>query len=310
MSISNFPNGASSFGVPVIGSGTIPTAYSLTYLFVNGTTGSDYNAGTDPSYAFKTIKAAVAGATAGTCILVMPGTYTEAAITITTAGLRIIGLGTAAKQVTATSATDVTTITINANGVEIANIYFKPPVYTADVTVASIKLGTSGSYAYIHDCRFQGQTGSYNAIYSATPGSDNVTIANNQFIYMNTTTYGAGVYGIDVAGSTYSAWRVIGNTFESCVVGFNVPMRVGEVYGNTFGINGVTSAGVIGAPTTTALSLAGVANTGDVGANKVHGNYFDGSYAKSYYVPAGATDDWGGNFNMGVTYGITKAVPA
>ena len=57
MSITNFPAGASSFGIPLVGNGTIPSTYGTVY-FVDANNGSDGNNGLSMDEAFKTIGAA------------------------------------------------------------------------------------------------------------------------------------------------------------------------------------------------------------------------------------------------------------
>jgi len=54
MGLTNFPNGISSFGIPVMGSGGIPATPGTIY-FVDYGNGSDGNSGKSPSKAFKTI---------------------------------------------------------------------------------------------------------------------------------------------------------------------------------------------------------------------------------------------------------------
>jgi len=61
MGLTNYPNGVSSFGIPVIG-GAIPSSFG-NYFFVDGGKGSDGNAGTSPALAFKTLTAAYNAAT-------------------------------------------------------------------------------------------------------------------------------------------------------------------------------------------------------------------------------------------------------
>ena len=53
MSLTNFPNGITSFGVPMMG-GMIPSTTGK-YYFVNSVTGSNGNEGTDPSAPLATI---------------------------------------------------------------------------------------------------------------------------------------------------------------------------------------------------------------------------------------------------------------
>ena len=63
MSLTNFPNGISSFGVPVIGGASMP--FTGKHFFVDYVNGSDGNNGLSVRKAFKTIQKAHDSATAG-----------------------------------------------------------------------------------------------------------------------------------------------------------------------------------------------------------------------------------------------------
>lgn len=296
--ITNFPEGISSFGVPQIGSG-IPVTNGL-YWFVDGTNGNDGNNGHSIKTACKTIAGAVNQAGVNDIVLVLPGTYTEAVV-IAKAGVRVIGLGTAKKSVIWTSLTDTISCSITAINVEIAGFYFRVPTYTAGVPT-SIQLGNAGQ-AYIHHNKFQGQTGSWNAIYSPVCNSDNVRIENNDFEYLNTATYGAAILGVEAGGLSYSNWSIKGNKFHSCVTAVNINGRVCLVEGNHFAINGINAAGAGAAVCTLALDLSGTSSYG----NLVHGNYLGGTYSATLYKVGAGGDDWAGNYNIA---GITAANPA
>src|SRR3990172_3618867 len=97
MTITPFPNGVSSFGVPVLGGGTIVTTGKI--WFVDSVTGGNGNSGKDPQHALATIDYAVGLCTAnkGDYIIVMPG-HNEAIISATSLvsdveGVAIQGLG-------------------------------------------------------------------------------------------------------------------------------------------------------------------------------------------------------------------------
>lgn len=80
MPLTHFPHGASSFGIPQVNGGfnSIPDAQG-TVWFVDAVAGSDGNAGTDPTQAFKTISRAIllAGNGTGDTIFIFPGVYAE-----------------------------------------------------------------------------------------------------------------------------------------------------------------------------------------------------------------------------------------
>lgn len=298
-SYTNYPNGVTSFGIPLIGSGNIPVT-SGKYYFVSGANGSDAFNGTNVETPFKTIAFAVSKAVANDVILVLPGTYSET-VTVSVAGVHIIGIGTATNSVRWTSATDTATCTLAAANIEIAGFRFTPPTFTAG-TPTSILL-SNAAYAHIHSNRFQGQTGSYNAIYSPVCNSDNVVIENNVFAYMNTLTNGAAILGVEAGGLSYSLWQIKNNVFESCVTAVNINGRVCLVQGNHFAVNGITALSAVGAVCTLALDLSGTSS----GANLVHGNYLGGAYSATLYKVGATGDDWAGNFNIA---GITTANPA
>ena len=270
--------------------------------YVSSSLGNDNNSGSQAS-PYATIAKAASVASANDTIIVGPGTYADA-IVGNLSGLRILGAGTSVKSVVwKTGVADSTNLKANATNIEVAGIYFQPPVYSADATCAAIQLSNAG-YLNVHDCRFQGQTTSYNAIYSAVETSDNVSIVNNDFEYMNTASHGAAILTLASGGLSYSDWKIIGNKFSSCVSNLVLAgARVAGIYANHFGSAGITSAGVEGAVTTTQINLSGTSS----GANQVHGNYLGGTYSSvGGYTVGAAGDDWSGNFNIA---GITTANP-
>jgi hypothetical protein len=97
MSLTAFPNGVSSFGIPVLGGGPDPIVGSV--YFVDSATGSNSNLGNAPSKAFATLDYAIGKCTAskGDTIYVMPDhaeTITGVGgITADVAGITIVGLG-------------------------------------------------------------------------------------------------------------------------------------------------------------------------------------------------------------------------
>lgn len=140
--LTNFPNGVSSFGVPVMGSGSLIPVTTGTYFHVNSghTNAANTNVGTDPSYPLATIDAAVGKCTAsaGDVIIVAPGhaeTISAAtSLVADVAGIAIIGLGWGRLRPTLTFSATASRIPISADNVLISNL----------VLVASIASIVSG----------------------------------------------------------------------------------------------------------------------------------------------------------------------
>jgi hypothetical protein len=106
MSITRFPHGISSFGIPVLGAGPIVTTGNV--FFVDDS-GSDSSSGLSPDEPFKTLDYAIGRCTAshGDTIVLMPGhAETTTAIAVDVAGIHIVGLGIGADRPTITATTD------------------------------------------------------------------------------------------------------------------------------------------------------------------------------------------------------------
>ena len=107
MGYTNFPNGLTSFGIPLPDGSSLSCPSVGTTYWVDGTNGSDSNSGKEHTKAFKTIQKAVttqiADATGlGDVIYVLPGTYTES-ITGNLSQCKLIGYHPFAVRVTPTA---------------------------------------------------------------------------------------------------------------------------------------------------------------------------------------------------------------
>lgn len=278
----------------------LQNAYGTTY-HVDSALGSDSNAGLSWSDALATITAAVALAVAGDTILIR-GSFTEA-VTVSLAGLTIRGDGATPKQAQWTGANDAVCLTLAAEHVRVENIYFRPPARTSG-TPAAIVLSSAG-HARIVGCQFQGRTGSYYAIYSPVCNSDNVHIIGNEFRYLNTSTYGTAILGVEAGGLNYSGWRICGNLFQSCLKAIDVSCRVAEITDNVIGEYGVNPAGAIAQLLAMGIDVSGT----NSGGNMVTRNQLGGAYSATLYVAGASGDQWAGNFNV-LTGGVTAANPA
>lgn len=132
MPLTNYPNGLTSFGIPVVGSGDglIPVTFTGTYFYVSSVTGNAAYNGTDPSTPMATIMQAHAKCTSGAndVIVLLKGhaeTLTSAsAINITKAGITIVGGSTGTTRAAITLGAAAATIAVNAANTTFKNISF------------------------------------------------------------------------------------------------------------------------------------------------------------------------------------------
>ena len=245
--------------------------------------------------AFKTIAEAVAACAAGD-IIQIKGSFSEA-VTCTKAGVRFIGVGTGPAEATWTmvslvnSTTDGWCLKIGANGVLVENIKFRPPAYVSAGVPTAINLGVGSDYSIIRNCRFQGRTGSYNAIYGVTPVG-NIVIEGCEFIYMNTATHGHAIYMPAATGLACSSWQIRNCVFNSCLADIDIDGRSCLLDGNVHFINGLKADGTFGAAVTgQAVDLSGT----DTGANVMTNCTLGGTYNLATYKPGATGDVWMGN---------------
>ena len=175
MGLTNFPNGVSSFGVPVLAPINQITTGSV--FFVDSATGADGNKGTDSKKPFATIDAALAKCTAnkGDTIYLMPGhaeTITGAGgITLDVAGVNIIGLGRydTRPRFLLDAATTVTVLVTAAN-VSVTNVVFAAG--HADIAVGMV---ITAKGFHLDSCRFEQNTTNENwidVIHAGTADND------------------------------------------------------------------------------------------------------------------------------------------
>jgi hypothetical protein len=256
--------------------------------------------------AFTTIAAAVAACAAGDTILIQ-GSFNEA-VTCSTAGVRIKGVGSGSSRAVWAAPTVAGSwcLKIAAAGVLVENIKFKPVIYTTSGVPSAINLSTGCDYSIIRGCRFQGQALSRKAIY-ASVNCSNITIEDNEFIYMNTLTHGCAIYSANLAG----AWRILNNDFNSNVADIAIIARFCLLYGNVHHIGGLTAAGIPAAAVTgQAIDLSGT----DSGGNVMTQCTLGGTYNLATYKPSANYDQWMGNYASIVATrapnGTTVLVPA
>lgn len=233
MTTTNFPDGVTSWGVPLIGSGQIPVGNQT--FFVHSGTGSDGNEGTFNS-PFATLDYAIGRCTASSgYIIVCKQGHAEtltAAVTFDVAGVTVIGLGVGRNRpaFTANFSSAGDTFTVTAANVSIANLRLvaSSASQNAQVNVAAadfamtncvIEQGASnligvtiasGGHRFVFDgCLWLGTAnGPDVAIDFESSASDNFVISNCEFNFTPN--------GCDLGVIRAAADSVVGGLITNC----------------------------------------------------------------------------------------------
>lgn len=285
MSITNFPAGVSSFGVPV----TQGSVFGKTY-FVDATNGSDGNDGLSPTEAIKTITRVMVLAKESDTFFFAPGNYTgnfTTPVNATAPFVRLVGAGhhnngLASWMGATTSSSPI--IDILARGWTIEGFEFDCP--TAAAALRLTKSTTGGvnrpDYLTVRNCIFT--TGKIGI--EVNGGGTHVHIHNNKFDQL-TTSGGFGIRVTATGNQIPAFWVVENNIF------LTNESHIGPG-GATFGFNNSTFKN-------NTFDLATI--TMDIRAsggvdNVVVGNNFDhakGSFATGTVIIGNATDYAAGN---------------
>lgn len=152
MTLSAFPNGVSSFGMPVVAGGGFipPTTGSVFFVHSSGSNGND---GKSPDAPVATIDYAVGLCTAnkGDLIIVMPGhaeAVTSTSLAVDVAGISIIGLGRGSLRPTLTFSATSSIITVSATNCLLQNLVL---VGNVDNIVTGISLTATADGAILRD---------------------------------------------------------------------------------------------------------------------------------------------------------------
>ena len=213
MGLTHFPNGVSSFGVPVLGGGNSIPQTTGTYFFVDDG-GSNANDGKDPDHPVATLDYAIGLCTDdhGDVIILMPGhaeTGGTTGIAADVAGVQIIGLGYGEAMPTitghATETDDI--INVTADSVVIKNVKF---VGGAAGCTSCVDISGDGDFCRLEGCYFLGGAAAPVDVITLATGADDVVIKDCLF-------QGAGT-GLDnfiLAEGAVERLKVVGNAFDS-----------------------------------------------------------------------------------------------
>lgn len=229
--LTNFPNGISSFGVPIL-SGSGGLVFTGNYYFVNETYGLDGNAGTSPSTALKTLDKALALESAATgglgglnSVIYFSGTqHRTSTLVWNLPQTHLIGIDAPIKQgkrarISVTGSTGFNNlVSVTAAGCYFANFgtFFGWPNSSAALTPWT-DTGGRNCYDNVEFLGFGDAT--------VTTGTANLTGARS-FVFNNNTgesTFRNCVFGADTLqrGAANYSLEIAGNaprmTFENCL---------------------------------------------------------------------------------------------
>lgn len=218
MALTDFPNGVTSFGAPVIGGATIPSTTGR-YWFVSSTKGSDGNYGDQVSKPKATLSAAVlasssiSGANNGDVIVLMPG-HAEtviAAYALNVAGLTVVGLGYGTSRPTFTFTNTAGIFNVSGASTVIMNARFVNSVdqQSQMMYVTAVDVQLLGCEFVMQSTNGSAVTGIYAGTTSAAATRLIVDTCNFIGMAAGTTMTAA----IDIEGTNTTDYRIQNNTF-------------------------------------------------------------------------------------------------
>lgn len=200
MTLTAFPNGVSSFGLPLVGGGgIIPIAQK--YFFVCSVTGSNGNEGTDPESPLATIDYAVGlcRASKGDVIIAMPGhveTITAAgSLALDVAGINLIGVGWGSLRPTL----NFTTVVGASCLVTAANITMRNFLFTGGLDALTKPLHVQAADFALFDSEYRDVTGQATDFLLTTAAANRMYV--NNFRYRGDSAAGANA-GIAIVGGS------------------------------------------------------------------------------------------------------------
>ncbi len=221
MPLTNFPQGVSAYGMPVLGTGIPPTTGNVFYVDSGSLTGAAANAGTDPNAPLLTIDSAVGKCTAsnGDIVIVMPGhaenISSATSLVVDVAGIQIIGMGHGRNRPTLTWTATAGTIEMDAAETRLSNI-----VLFTSISAVTVGINIDADGVTVDNCEFG---------FDAT-GDDWVTMldvdAVNRFTFYNnvingelTTGWAEAIRLDDCDDVVIAANQIMGQWTDAVIVG-------------------------------------------------------------------------------------------
>jgi hypothetical protein len=271
MPLTNFPNGISSFGIPIYGGNVNDAPLTGTVLFVDTVNGVNAGTGNSPTYPYQTIAYALTQVPSGAyaTIYVMPGSTTTissaTALTLNVANVAIIGLGTGAQRpVFAYTTANTAAIPVSAANVTVRNIRHTGGF----LSIARAYTVTAAGFT-LDGCDFTDNSGILNFLNiinctGAANTADRLTVTNNSWYGLGTTSVNSFLLTAnDIDRLTFSGNYVKSpNTTDAAwiTVSAGILTNASISWNRTYRANTATTAGAL-------LSLSGTTSTGIINNN-------------------------------------------
>ena len=270
--LTNFPNGVSSFGMPVYGTPINGAPLTGQVMFVDTVNGVDAGTGNGPNNPYQTLTYALTQVTSGAyaSIYVMQGsTVTISSATsllLNVANVAIIGLGTGSQRPVFNFTTaNTAAIPVSAAGVTVSNIR-----HTANfLSIARAYTVTATGFT-LDSCSFTDSSGVLNFLNiinctGAANTADRLTVTNNSWYGLGTTSVNSFVLTAnDIDRLTFSGNYVNLAATTDAASGVTVTAGVltnaSIAYNRTYRKNTATTTGAL-------VNLSGTTSTGLINNN-------------------------------------------
>jgi len=313
-SLTHFPHGVASFGIPLVGSSDYTTTGNVFFVDSGSTARGDNAAkGQAPDTPFATIDFAVGRCTAsnGDIIFVMPGhaenISAATSLVIDVIGVRIIGMGWGRTRPVLTWTNTAGTIEMDAASCTLENI-----VFVASVSAVVVGINVDAADCSIIGCEMDFDATLDDFITGIDIDTvDRAAVINCRFIAENGTAGMAEAIRLDTANEC----QIIGNQFtgdmtDGCIVLEDAASNSVEIrdnrmwngHANALGIvNTVISNGIIKDNTTSTESLFAISGALSSGASgstinwqitKHVSSVFDGGTTNSHGDLGGTNDPY------------------
>ena len=237
MSLTNFPNGITSFGIPILGSGPILTTGNFFFANSSATNASDSNPADDKTIPAATIDGAIGKTTAdnGDVVLVMPGHSEDptSSIALDVASTWVYGLGWGTKRPTITFGALAAAFNISAAGCRVSNLIFDLGTVAATVTNA---ITVTAAGVIVEGCETVPHATSQFTNHLTATDVQHVIIRGNRFRTLHTASSTSGVV-VDGCDDIQIIGNEISGHFSEHALDNTTPAAADEILRATIAYN-------------------------------------------------------------------------